>query len=868
MASRISLKSKGKTPAKPSKGSEERSVAQSFKEWSTWALKKAKVVTHYGFIPLVIIIGMNSEPKPQLSQLLSPAKPKRTTMLSTESFHVKLKGIWNLKKLLARSVSNMVGSGGGELRVSIFNGENYEFWSTSMKTIFKSHGLWEFVEKGVECSDSKRADESDAKNYGEELSRERIVPKMLISLPFAYGPICSVIEHSRDIDVIEVQEVVAIMKSFAQRLERHNEQETKRAFASLSVNFKSANSSGNQGNRYQKNWKPKFKKAYCKGLQQQEKCSAAKFCNSSPSYPNHVLCNNAIDKKSIEDVWYVDNGCSNHMTGREDVLVDIDRSIIAKVEIRIGQLVVVIGKGSLVVDTKMGKRYIKEIMLVSGLKENLLSNEVAERKNRTIVEMAKCMMFKKKIPPEFWAEAVNTAVYVLNRCPTKALDKKTPFEAYNGRKPGIKHLRVFGSLYYAYIPEQQRQKLDLSSIRCVFLGYGSCEKGYKLDNIESGKVIISRDVVFNEEASWDWSAQKECSVSVPFTDILTEKENETSESSLTQAEITEGDSETLENIEEAHDGIGAAGHSESSKAAKDESWQKAMENEIAMIEKNNTWELVSRPSDKLVIGVKWVYKTKLNLDGSVQKNKARLVAKGYSQKPGIDFNETFAPVYVNQPHKFVIKNNEDGVYRLKKALYGLKQAPKAWYEEINSYFTKAGFQRSLSEATLYVKTVESGVLIVSLYVNDIIYTGSSQELMMEFKTEMMRHYEMIDLGLLHHFLNLEAECVSAAEVIAQAIWLRFVLSDFGEEQVKPTTILSAGRLGFLPHQKVTVALRMMAYGSPADSMDETHVLGRSPLFNRLTEGKSPQLKYYINDRQYNMGYYLADGIYPKWATLV
>ncbi|KAM0982677.1 hypothetical protein ACFX2I_015539 [Malus domestica] len=71
-ASRISLKSKGKTLAKPSKGSEERSVAQSFKEWSTWALKKAKVVTHYGFIPLVIIIDMNSEPKLQLSQLLSP----------------------------------------------------------------------------------------------------------------------------------------------------------------------------------------------------------------------------------------------------------------------------------------------------------------------------------------------------------------------------------------------------------------------------------------------------------------------------------------------------------------------------------------------------------------------------------------------------------------------------------------------------------------------------------------------------------------------------------------------------------------------------------------------------------------------------
>ncbi|XP_070682446.1 uncharacterized mitochondrial protein AtMg00810-like [Malus domestica] len=71
-------------------------------------------------------------------------------------------------------------------------------------------------------------------------------------------------------------------------------------------------------------------------------------------------------------------------------------------------------------------------------------------------------------------------------------------------------------------------------------------------------------------------------------------------------------------------------------------WKKAMEDEMAMIEKNSTWEIVNRRSDKPVIGVKWVYKAKLNLDGTVQKNKARLVAKGYSQQPGVDFNETFA----------------------------------------------------------------------------------------------------------------------------------------------------------------------------------------------------------------------------------
>ncbi len=69
-----------------------------------------------------------------------------------------------------------------------------------------------------------------------------------------------------------------------------------------------------------------------------------------------------------------------------------------------------------------------------------------------------------------------------------------------------------------------------------------------------------------------------------------------------------------------------------------------MEDEIEVIEKNKTWKLVERPKDKEIIGVKWIYKVKYNVDGSVQRNKARLVAKGYSQQPGVDFHETFAPV--------------------------------------------------------------------------------------------------------------------------------------------------------------------------------------------------------------------------------
>ena len=94
------------------------------------------------------------------------------------------------------------------------------------------------------------------------------------------------------------------------------------------------------------------------------------------------------------------------------------------------------------------------------------------------------------------------------------------------------------------------------------------------------------------------------------------------------------------------------------------------------------------------------------------------------------------------------------MYKLNKALYDLKQAPRAWYDEIDSYFTKAGFKRSPSEATLYTKTENSGILIFSVYVDDIVYTESSDTMFDKFKNDMMQHYEMTDLGLLHHFLGM------------------------------------------------------------------------------------------------------------------
>ena len=121
-------------------------------------------------------------------------------------------------------------------------------------------------------------------------------------------------------------------------------------------------------------------------------------------------------------------------------------------------------------------------------------NGVAERKNRTIVDMTRSMLKTKGMPKEFWAEAVMCSVYVQNRCPHQILGQKTPQEFWSGHKPNVGHLRVFGSIAYAHVPDQQRKKLEDKSKKLIFVGYDDKSKAYMLYNSEENRVEISRDV--------------------------------------------------------------------------------------------------------------------------------------------------------------------------------------------------------------------------------------------------------------------------------------------------------------------------------------------------------------------------------------
>jgi hypothetical protein len=119
--------------------------------------------------------------------------------------------------------------------------------------------------------------------------------------------------------------------------------------------------------------------------------------------------------------------------------------------------------------------------------------------------MTRSMLKEKGLPKQFWVEAIACSVYLLNRCPTKSVKNMTPQEAWYGYKLSVAHFRIFGCIAYAQVPEAKRRKLDDWGEKCIFVGYSEESKAYKLYNPLTNKVVVNRDVIFNEEESWNWS---------------------------------------------------------------------------------------------------------------------------------------------------------------------------------------------------------------------------------------------------------------------------------------------------------------------------------------------------------------------------
>jgi transposase InsO family protein len=133
-------------------------------------------------------------------------------------------------------------------------------------------------------------------------------------------------------------------------------------------------------------------------------------------------------------------------------------------------------------------------------------NGVVERRNQTVVSMARSLLKSMGVPSRFWGEAVTTAVYLLNRAPTKSVKGVTPYEAWHERKPSVHHLRTFGCTVHVKKVTPGQSKLSDRSQQMVFIGYEAGSKAYRMFDPERRKLVVARDVVFEEDRPWDWSS--------------------------------------------------------------------------------------------------------------------------------------------------------------------------------------------------------------------------------------------------------------------------------------------------------------------------------------------------------------------------
>ena len=331
-----------------------------------------------------------------------------------------------------------------------------------------------------------------------------------------------------------------------------------------------------------------------------------------------------------------------------------------------------------------------------------------ERENRTVVESARSMLHQNNEPKYLWAEAVNAAVYALNRTTTASNSKCTPFELWHKKKPNISHMRPFGTEAFVLVPKMHRSKFDSNAMKGILVGYqDTTEKNYRICNEARTKVLVARDVQFNDE-----KAEEQEKLNFIFKNISVPSVHVDVSSDIVESPAEPVYKQTpADNCDycDMHD-VSISQHTEESQVEPvcqqtpadehsrnlrrgckrklqtsavycdrnlrdrslikipkryqsnfaeviepntyeeavsgycNQEWQQAIEEEFTAHEKNNSWTIVQNTGDLEPLDSVCVFKVKRNPDNSVKNFKARLCIRGCKQQQGVDYNETFSPV--------------------------------------------------------------------------------------------------------------------------------------------------------------------------------------------------------------------------------
>lgn len=472
-------------------------------------------------------------------------------------------------------------------------------------------------------------------------------------------------------------------------------------------------------------------------------------------------------------------------------------------------------------------------------------NGVAERRNRTLMDMVRSMLSNSNVPFSLWMHALKTATYLLNRVPSKAVPK-TPYELWTGRKPSLRHLHVWGCQAEVRLYNPHEKKLDERTISGYFIGYPEKSKGYifycpnhSTRIVESGNARFiengqfsgsdeSRKVDIREtqDNSIDVSPHivvplvsqshntRKQQINVPNPQNEHESNEPADNAQVTNEQVEKEAQEialrrserpkrsaisndyviySLENACDLSIDEDPVSFKQAMECSNSEKWFNAMKEELKSMDDNKVWELVELPQGSKRVGCKWVFKTKHDSKGNIERYKARLVAKGYTQKDGIDYKETFSPVskkdslrivmalvahydlelhqmdvktaflngdleeevYMDQPEGFLTTGKDNLVCKLKKSIYGLKQASRQWYLKFNDTITSFGFVENTVDRCIYMKVSGSKFIILVLYVDDILLAANDISLLHDVKKFLSNNFEMKDMGEASYVIGIE-----------------------------------------------------------------------------------------------------------------
>ena len=504
-----------------------------------------------------------------------------------------------------------------------------------------------------------------------------------------------------------------------------------------------------------------------------------------------------------------------------------------------------------IVRTDNGKEFI-DMRVKTLFENNNITHELSapytaeqngriERENRTISELTRSMLLDNNLPEFLWAEAMATTVYVLNCIPSKGQRKLSPLEMFTKEKPKFTHLRSFGCVCWTRVPDIHRKKWSPRGKKCIFVGYTNTINNFRVYDPTTGKVFVSANVKFIEEKC-DATKTIDQVANEETTDLEKLCEDDKNENNYDYDKNDDDDdarSDTTEIIEKPPNSIDwsnlinnivlqanltncePTNYSEVINSPDKAHWLRAMKEEMKSIKNNETYILTELPPGKRLIQCRWVFRIKRNLDGTIDRYKARLVAKGFSQKPGIDYFETFSPVarydtiravlsistaykmdliqfdiktaflygelneeiYMVQPPGF-----EDGtnrVLRLKKGLYGLKQSPRQWNQKVNDFFKSQNYHQCEADKCAFVN-FENGLTICVIYVDDGLIASDNQQQLtklidnLKSQFEVKVHRPQVFVGMEIH----QSDDKSTIK-IKQSTYVKELLKRFGMDQCKP-----------------------------------------------------------------------------------